>query len=105
MEKIVHKFRSFEEADNADYDYCRALYGNEKLQLLLDLIMPEKPRCGHCRAICASSSTYWTQRVLSTIVGAWALDCSSALLCLKAHLCRGFDWLSFSVDIRDDESW
>ena len=35
MEKIVHKFRSFEEADNADYD--------EKLQLLLDLIMPENP--------------------------------------------------------------
>jgi flagellum-specific peptidoglycan hydrolase FlgJ len=39
--KIVRKFRSFEEADNADYDYYRALSGNEKLQLLLDLIMPE----------------------------------------------------------------
>ena len=43
MEKIVHKFRSFEEADNADYDYYRTLSGNEKLQLLLDLIMPENP--------------------------------------------------------------
>jgi hypothetical protein len=43
MEKIVHKFRSFEEADNTDYDYYRALSGNEKLQLLLDLIMPENP--------------------------------------------------------------
>ena len=41
LEKIVRKFRSFEEADNADYDYYRRLSGNEKLQLLLDLIMPE----------------------------------------------------------------
>jgi len=43
MEKMVHKFRSFEEADNADYDYYRTLSGDEKLQLLLDLIMPENP--------------------------------------------------------------
>jgi hypothetical protein len=43
MEKIVRKFRSFEEADNADYDHYRTLSGNEKLQLLLDLIMPENP--------------------------------------------------------------
>jgi hypothetical protein len=44
VEKIVHKFRSFEEADNADYDYYyRTPSGNEKLQLLLDLIMPENP--------------------------------------------------------------
>ena len=43
MEKIVRKFRSFEEADNADYEYYRTLSGNEKLQLLLDLIMPENP--------------------------------------------------------------
>jgi len=43
MEKIVHKFRSFEEADNADYEYYHILSGNEKLQLLLDLIMPENP--------------------------------------------------------------
>jgi hypothetical protein len=43
MEKIVRKFRSFEEADDADYEYYRKLSGNEKLQLLLDLIMPENP--------------------------------------------------------------
>ena len=43
MQKIVCKFRSFEEADNADYEYYRTLSGNEKLQLLLDLIMPENP--------------------------------------------------------------
>jgi hypothetical protein len=43
MEKIVRKFRSFEEADNADYEYYRTLSGDEKLQLLLDLIMPENP--------------------------------------------------------------
>jgi hypothetical protein len=41
MEKIVHKFRSFEEAVDADYEYYRTLSGNKKLQLLLDLIMPE----------------------------------------------------------------
>jgi hypothetical protein len=43
MEMIVRKFRSFEEADNADYEYYRTMSGNEKLQLLLDLIMPENP--------------------------------------------------------------
>ena len=43
MEKIVRKFRSFEEADDADYEYYRTLSGDEKLQLLLDLIMPENP--------------------------------------------------------------
>jgi hypothetical protein len=43
MKKIVRKFLSFEEADNADYEYYRTLSGNEKLQLLLDLIMPENP--------------------------------------------------------------
>ena len=41
MEKIVRKFRSFVEEENAEYDYYRSLSGNEKLQLLLDLIMPE----------------------------------------------------------------
>jgi hypothetical protein len=43
MEKIVRKFRSFGEADSADDEYYRTLCGNEKLQLLLDLIMPENP--------------------------------------------------------------
>ncbi len=43
MERVVRKFRSFEEADNADYEYYRTLTGNEKLQILLELIMPENP--------------------------------------------------------------
>jgi hypothetical protein len=43
MDKIVRKFHSFDEADNADYEYYRALSGNERLQILLELIMPENP--------------------------------------------------------------
>ena len=43
METVVQKFRSFDEADDADYEYYRDLSGNEKLQMLLDLIMPENP--------------------------------------------------------------
>jgi hypothetical protein len=43
MEKVVQIFRSFDEADDADYEYYRALSGNEKLQMLLDIIMPENP--------------------------------------------------------------
>jgi len=43
MEKVVQIFRSFDAADDADYEYYRALSGNEKLQMLLDIIMPENP--------------------------------------------------------------
>ena len=43
MEKVVRIFHSFDDADNADYEYYRTLSGNEKLQILLDLIMPENP--------------------------------------------------------------
>ena len=43
MEQVVRKFRSFDEADDADDEYYRALSGNEKLQILLELIMPENP--------------------------------------------------------------
>lgn len=43
MEKIVRKFSSFAEADDADDERYRALSGNEKLQILLELIMPEDP--------------------------------------------------------------
>ncbi|MGH7834462.1 MAG: hypothetical protein ACREQK_12510 [Candidatus Binatia bacterium] len=43
MEIVVRKFSSFDDADKADYEYYRALSGNEKLQLLLELIMPENP--------------------------------------------------------------
>lgn len=43
MQKVVRKFHSFEEEDRAEDDYYRSLSGNEKLQLLLELIMPENP--------------------------------------------------------------
>jgi hypothetical protein len=43
MQKIVRKFRSFTEEENAEYEDYRALSGNEKLQILLDLLMPENP--------------------------------------------------------------
>ncbi|MBI2531050.1 MAG: hypothetical protein HYW03_02350 [Deltaproteobacteria bacterium] len=43
MEIVVQKFRSFDQADDADYEYYRTLSGNEKLQMLLELIMPENP--------------------------------------------------------------
>ena len=43
MEIVVRKFDSFDEADDADYEYYRKLSGNEKLQILLELIMPENP--------------------------------------------------------------
>ena len=43
MEKVVRKFHSFAEADNADDEYYRELSGSEKLQMLLELIMPENP--------------------------------------------------------------
>ena len=43
MEKIVRKFQSFEAEEDADYEEYRQLSGDEKLQRLLDLIMPENP--------------------------------------------------------------
>ena len=43
MEKVVRKFHSFDEADDADDEYYRTLSGDEKLQILLELIMPENP--------------------------------------------------------------
>ncbi len=43
MEKVVHRFTSFEEADLADHTRYRSLSGDEKLRQLLELLMPEKP--------------------------------------------------------------
>jgi Trp operon repressor len=43
MQKVVRKFRSFVEEENAMFEDYRTLSGNEKLQLLLDLLMPEDP--------------------------------------------------------------
>ena len=41
MEKVVRKYSSFGAADAADDERYRELSGAEKLQLLLELIMPE----------------------------------------------------------------
>jgi hypothetical protein len=43
MEKVVRKFDSFAAAEQADNERYRAMSGNEKLRLLLELIMPENP--------------------------------------------------------------
>ena len=43
VQKVVRKFRTFEEAEEAEYAYYKALSGDEKLQMLLELIMPEDP--------------------------------------------------------------
>ena len=43
MEKRVEKFPSLEAADRADEERYRQMSGTEKLQILLDLIMPENP--------------------------------------------------------------
>ena len=43
MEKIVRMYSSFREADAADDETYRRLDGAEKLQLLLELIMPPNP--------------------------------------------------------------
>jgi len=43
MEKVVRKFDTLAAAEQADNARCRALSGNDRLQLLLDLIMPEDP--------------------------------------------------------------
>jgi hypothetical protein len=43
MEKLVRKFSSFEATDDAEYEFYRDLTGDEKLQMLLELIMPDDP--------------------------------------------------------------
>jgi hypothetical protein len=40
MEKVVRKFSTFEAADAADHAYFRTLSGEEKLGILMELIMP-----------------------------------------------------------------
>jgi len=43
MQTIVRKFHLFEDTEAAEYaEYCN-LTGNERLQILLELIMPENP--------------------------------------------------------------
>jgi len=43
MEQIVRTYATFAEADAADLEYYRQMSGAEKLQLLLELVMPENP--------------------------------------------------------------
>jgi hypothetical protein len=46
VEKVVRKFNSFQEADEATLNYYASLTPEQRLQLLLDLIMPEDPNEG-----------------------------------------------------------
>ena len=43
MEKVVQKFDSFAAADEAESDWYRQLTGDQRLELLLDMIMPINP--------------------------------------------------------------
>ena len=43
MEKIVRKFHLSEDIEAADLEEYRLLTGNDRLQILLELIMPENP--------------------------------------------------------------
>ena len=38
VEKTVKKFRTFAEADKADRDFYKKLTGNERLQLLVEIL-------------------------------------------------------------------
>ena len=46
MEKVVRKFASFAEEEEAEYAYYQGLSGDERLQILLELTMPENPDAG-----------------------------------------------------------
>lgn len=46
MEKVVRKFTSFAEEEEAEFAYYRKLSGDQRLQLLLELVMPEDPDAG-----------------------------------------------------------
>jgi methylmalonyl-CoA mutase N-terminal domain/subunit len=41
VEQVVHKFAMFEEAEEADRAYYRALTPAERLSIMIDLIYPE----------------------------------------------------------------
>jgi hypothetical protein len=43
MEKIVRKFHLSEDTEASDLEEYRVLTGNDRLQILLELIMPENP--------------------------------------------------------------
>ena len=41
MEQAVHKFATFEEAEEADREYYRALTPDERISMMIELIYPE----------------------------------------------------------------
>lgn len=43
MQKIVQKFSSFAAADRADFKYLRSLTGEQRLEMLLELISVNDP--------------------------------------------------------------
>lgn len=43
MERVAKKFETFAAADAADLQRYRAMSGTEKLELLLELILPDDP--------------------------------------------------------------
>ena len=43
MEKIIRKLQVGEDTETEDYAEYRHLTGNERLQILLELIMPKNP--------------------------------------------------------------
>ncbi len=46
MEKVVRKFASFAEEEEAEYAHYGGLSGEQRLQILLELVMPENPDAG-----------------------------------------------------------
>lgn len=46
MEKVVRKFASFAEEEEAEYTYYRELSGEQRLKILLELVMPENSDAG-----------------------------------------------------------
>ena len=46
MDKVVRKFASFVEEEEAEYAYYGGLSGEQRLQILLELVMPENPDAG-----------------------------------------------------------
>ncbi len=43
MERVVTKFASFAEAEKADLRFLKSLSGNQRLQMLLEIIRSQQP--------------------------------------------------------------
>jgi hypothetical protein len=46
MDRVVRKFASFAEEEEAEHVYYNELSGEERLQILVELIMPENSDAG-----------------------------------------------------------